>query len=1076
MMLDWNNAKAVFAEALALDPTTREEFVRTQCADDEDLRNEVLDLLSNHVQAGDFLEPATGTRPSRKSATSPKQNPVLTGSVLASRYLLRDKLGEGGGGTVYDAEDLLRGSTVAVKILCGIGHAALANVRREVAMLRFLRLPGVVQLLDDGIQDACGFIVMERVHGVPFPGRESPCQWSEIADPFLALLDSLANIHWAGVLHCDLKPANVLVDEHGVPTVLDLGVSAWQESDPRAQESGQIFGTLRFMAPERIRAEPPTVACDLFSLGVMVYHALSGEFPLDYQRDASAPLPFDTPPAAAAPLMNCAPHVPVSVARLIDQLVAIDPADRPNSAAAAHASFLGEESAPDVPRFTDEDTLRGALELLHAGKAVDVAGARGSGRTRFARDVVADLTKAGANVVCLRPAQTPLGSLAEMLPDDSLQGLGLEQVRDLARRHVRSALESGTVLIADDAENLDRVTAKIVRESREHGAILRTVPQDTEHEHALALSPATPLELQTLFAGMNRIHHLREDAADELWRRTSGLPAAVVAELGSWSRRGLARWDGGVIVVTRARLEQLRAGLQLVPRRPLATTSVLAESETDLLACLDLAGDSATLAAVADATDHPLWQIEADFEALESRGLVTLVRDRPALLAPTSARQEWPQSKRTKAHRAIAATLERGSEARIYHLIAGDQLDVVIEEVPDAARARLTAGESERALTLLTDGINAVRRTQSAHEEERFLSVMLKAALVSGTSNALDSLLYQLARCDEEFALRPALESIAHAALSTLQGDAGRAHALLDEIGAIPTAETQQSAWSVKVVASSYSSLEQHEAVVGEASAWAAERDERDTQSAGCDWLGWLRYRQHRFDDAASLHTRAAELAENKIQRVTGYLNAAWAALEAGGYDDVERLAQQARALAAPVRHATLESRAELMLRSAAYRRGDALQPDLQLARATRELGSAHIHGLVALNEAAVAWRASQNEVAVELAAEAARTFQDAGVPFAALLAETLGLVCGVQADDVEIESFAKKAASCPLPGVAVQILALLQRAHGLSSSWRTRGIEIAQSVPRERHADRREVLSIEEALDWLQLNSEREK
>ncbi|MEZ4309091.1 MAG: protein kinase, partial [Polyangiaceae bacterium] len=169
-------------------------------------------------------------------STTRRDRAILTGpshpwagregmGTLAGRYKLHALLGRGGNGEVWEAEDRLSTGRVAVKILDRGRGAAAARVRREVSALRLLHLPGVVHLLDEGVESGRAYLVMERVNGEPFPGVPAPAAWERIEPVVTGLLETLSRIHAAGVVHRDLKPANVLVTPEGRPVVLDFGIS-----------------------------------------------------------------------------------------------------------------------------------------------------------------------------------------------------------------------------------------------------------------------------------------------------------------------------------------------------------------------------------------------------------------------------------------------------------------------------------------------------------------------------------------------------------------------------------------------------------------------------------------------------------------------------------------------------------------------------------------------------------------------------------------------------------------------------------------------------------------------------------
>ncbi|MEQ1571866.1 MAG: serine/threonine-protein kinase, partial [Myxococcota bacterium] len=240
--------------------------------------------------------------------------------VIANRYECSARVGRGGMGEVWRAFDRIGGVDVALKLIPALSSHQQDQVRRELSALRWLRLPGVVQLLDDGRYDARYFLVMPLVSGEPF--LEGRGTWDQVARPVLELLENLARVHLAGVVHRDLKPANVQLDRDGHPVLLDFGVARGRAI---GGGPGGVEGTPETMAPEQLLGRPCDGRADLYAVGAMVYRYLCGRWPHDGDMLARTSLP-------AEPIASRVAGVPPRVAEVIDQLLAYVPDDRPASA------------------------------------------------------------------------------------------------------------------------------------------------------------------------------------------------------------------------------------------------------------------------------------------------------------------------------------------------------------------------------------------------------------------------------------------------------------------------------------------------------------------------------------------------------------------------------------------------------------------------------------------------------------------------------------------------------------------------------------------------------------------------
>ncbi len=230
--------------------------------------------------------------------TEPFDSPEsLVGRMLDGRYRLQETINLGGMGLIFRAEQLSTGRTVAVKVLKPSRADEPDLVRRferEAEVLTRISHPHVVSLVDAG-QDAGGlhYVAMEYVDGSTF-GRvleEGNLSLIEIVEVFTKTTSALAEAHAMDVVHRDLKLANIMVsgqaDGHIRVTVLDFGIAkpVAGESNMELTRKGQVPGTPGIVAPELVDEQPSTAQSDLYSLGVLLFTALTGDPPYDGDND-----------------------------------------------------------------------------------------------------------------------------------------------------------------------------------------------------------------------------------------------------------------------------------------------------------------------------------------------------------------------------------------------------------------------------------------------------------------------------------------------------------------------------------------------------------------------------------------------------------------------------------------------------------------------------------------------------------------------------------------------------------------------------------------------------------------------
>lgn len=1005
----------------------------------------------------------------------------MSNLVVAGRYVLQQSLGEGAQGEVWEAEDRLTGAIVAVKILRAGRSAESARVRREVSALRLLRIPGVVRLLDEGLDDGKPFLVMDRVEGLPFPGTPDRV-WASMAHATMALVETLVRVHGAGVVHRDLKPANVLVNAAGVPIVLDFGLSASALLGAGLTQRGEMLGTPAYLAPEQIFGEATTPRTDLYALGVVLYEALSGVLP--HATDNVRTLLLQRLSRRPRPLREVAPEVPPSIAGLVDLLLSRTPDDRPRSAGHVLALLRGQPAPvleePSLPRLGGDDVVQGLVGAARGGRAVDLVGPAGSGRTRALREATVTLERGGLSVVWLRPDRRPFASVGALVGDlDGIEDARLVDVIAHVGERIGAALAAGTVIIADDAEQLDAWSAAAIARGRAAGPILRAFLEPGAPDAcpgALRLAPLDEAALRALFAGPDRLFHLRADAARALWERTEGRPARVVEELRAWLRAGLARHDRGLLAVDRDALAGLSAGVRLAPVDASgggADAAALPRHLEELCAWVGAAWPSTQPDQLARAMALPVWRVEAEIDELCHSGALR-VRPDGRVEAIHAGDDGWSPERRRAAHQALARALPEGAQGRLLHLIAAGEEDAhAIGRETSALASRLArAGQLDQAIAALAEGLLALRRAAPTDDravaEEGVLSTWVEIALADGTPQAHDRVLYELSRADPRATVAN-LEQLVRASLAFSVGGE-RAQVLASAITPFADPDLERRRQGVRVINARRGSLSQHEAALESLAAWASDSDDPLTRARYAGWLGRLRYRQARFDDAAQLHAEAAEGESWSTARVAARINAASALMEAFRLEEALSWAEAAREQAAACRHPFYEARAEWIARSAAYRMGRPMTVDLELVEAAALVGLADVEATVSMTEAAIAFRAHDRACAAALVARAARIWAGTGDGEPAVLMESLALACAEnRASAPDVEKLAERARRCATPGLGLQALAFLAMAEGSSRpAWQDAAASLTAGIPPAFFHLRMDVLSADEALSLL--------
>jgi serine/threonine protein kinase/tetratricopeptide (TPR) repeat protein len=282
----WERLNVLFHEATSLDPSTRQRFLDTACADDTLLRSEVEQLIIAHDRADQFIE--TPVIAIHEVWPDREVHEVAPGRLLGP-YRILSPIARGGMGAVYLAEraDGQYQQRVALKVIKpGMDvDLMLRRFRAERQILASLEHPNIARLLDGGTsQDGLPYFVMEYIAGAPINQfvKSRALAVAERLHLFLAVCDAVAHAHRRGVIHRDIKPANILVTPEGVPKLLDFGIAKALSPDvpgSTAPVTGLRLLTPEYASPEQIEGQTATVASDVYSLGVVLYELLTGGSP-----------------------------------------------------------------------------------------------------------------------------------------------------------------------------------------------------------------------------------------------------------------------------------------------------------------------------------------------------------------------------------------------------------------------------------------------------------------------------------------------------------------------------------------------------------------------------------------------------------------------------------------------------------------------------------------------------------------------------------------------------------------------------------------------------------------------------
>ena len=418
--------------------------------------------------------------------------------LLGGRYELQERIASGGMGEVWRGRDVRLGRSVAIKLLrseYADDPSFTARFRAEATHAAGLSHPNIAAVHDYGetvtgsTGERVAYLVMELVDGVPLSqrfDRDGPLDPSTALDLLRQAAAALAEAHRAGVVHRDVKPANILVGRDGRVKLTDFGI-AWSAASVPLTRTGQVIGTPQYMSPEQASGEAPRPASDVYALGLIGYESLSGHAAFDGDNPVTIALKQVQQEPEPLPA-----EVPDDVRNLIDAALTKDPDDRFPDADAFLAAIDATLDDPDGEHPATRPVALADPATLPAAAPPASRGTRGPGAGRRPR----------------RRAALLVAVLAAALLGAGLAGAALTSSDSGGGADSTSAAPEPSEIVLAAVDHLGRPADEVADELRALGLVV-----DRRDRTTARYAPGTVAALEPAGSPLARGDEVRLDVA-----------------------------------------------------------------------------------------------------------------------------------------------------------------------------------------------------------------------------------------------------------------------------------------------------------------------------------------------------------------------------------------------------------------------------------------------------------------------------------------------------------------------------------------------------------------------------------